>query len=512
MLIGASFHLNVFAQITPEAIESYLSSEIDAGKKYHTDPISLKAFYKELNYKTAWIQKENAGNFITFVETLNRAYALALDPNDYQFDFIESFKINTLKVKTVRDSIEADILVSDAAIHFFSDIAFGNTKPGLGYYGIKYLPACHDISTILANHIANHALPAMIQNISSKLPEIDALLAKIRWIQAIVRKTDFKELTVLPVKTSNSNTPLILKLYQLGVTDSFALNIPDTTLKQKIKEAQRQFCLLADGTLRSTFLQELNIPVRSRLKQLTLAVNYYRWLSCLQQSEPVIVVNIPAAYLKVYEKDKVILEMRIVVGKKSTPTPTLSSTIDEVILYPYWHVPAKIATKELLPIIKRNPGYLEENNYQVLNKSGNIVDPARIKWRALSRNYFPYILRQSTGCDNSLGLLKLNFYSPFGVYLHDTPLKNYFMLNKRYFSHGCMRMEKPIELAHMILPNNSIAIDTLTQKGCLLNQSPIIVPADRKTSLVVWYNPVGIDSNGRILFFEDIYEKFNGMK
>ncbi|MEP7254676.1 MAG: L,D-transpeptidase family protein, partial [Ferruginibacter sp.] len=161
------------------------------------------------------------------------------------------------------------------------------------------------------------------------------------------------------------------------------------------------------------------------------------------------------------------------------------------------------------PAIKRDPGYIDAGNYQVLNKSGKIIDPYTVNWHALSAGYFPYIIRQSTGCDNALGLLKLNFYSPFGVYLHDTPNKNLFMLNKRFFSHGCMRMEKPMDLGHLVLKNNVIAIDTLEQKGCLLNQAPIIVHADEHMPVIVWYNPAGIDKNGRLLFYEDVYGKFD---
>jgi murein L,D-transpeptidase YcbB/YkuD len=269
---------------------------------------------------------------------------------------------------------------------------------------------------------------------------------------------------------------------------------------------------LADGVLRTTSLRELNIPLSVRMKQLSLSVNYYRWLYCLVQNQSVIVVNIPAAYLKVYRDKSAFLEMRIIVGKPSTPTPTLASSVREVILYPYWHVPFSIKTKELLPAIQRNPGYIHAGNYQVLNSSGKILDPYSINWHALSANYFPYIIRQSTGCDNSLGLLKLNFYSPFGVYLHDTPKKNLFGLNKRYFSHGCMRMEKPMDLGHLVLKNNSIAIDTLEEKGCLRNQSPVTVKADENIPVLVWYNPAGIDSTGRVLFFEDVYKKFDWMK
>ncbi|HEY9342512.1 MAG TPA: L,D-transpeptidase family protein, partial [Hanamia sp.] len=245
---------------------------------------------------------------------------------------------------------------------------------------------------------------------------------------------------------------------------------------------------------------------------LNLSINYYRWLSCLSQNQSVIVVNIPAAYLKVYNEQKVILEMRMVVGKPSTPTFTMASAVNEVIIYPYWYVPRSIATRELLPAIKRNPSYLDTNNYQVLNKAGNIVDPYSVNWHALSRNYFPYTIRQGTGCDNSLGLLKLNFYNPFGAYLHDTPSKDLFKQNRRFYSHGCMRMEKPIELGHLVLKNNNIAIDTITEKGCLKSQSPIVVSADVKMPVIVWYNPVGMDSTGHVAFFEDVYKKFNWEK
>jgi murein L,D-transpeptidase YcbB/YkuD len=267
-----------------------------------------------------------------------------------------------------------------------------------------------------------------------------------------------------------------------------------------------------DGVLRSTFLKELNVPVADRLQQLRVSLNYYRWLHCLVARDPVIVVNIPAAYLKVYQADEVILGMRIIAGKPSTPTPTLLSKVDEVILYPYWHVPHSIATKELLPLIKRNPGFIDAGNYQVLDKSGNIMDPYAINWRAFSTRYFPYLLRQSTGCDNALGLLKFNFYSPFAVYLHDTPMKSLFMLKKRHLSHGCMRLEEPTKLGHMILKNNHLAIDSLEQNGCLRNQAPIVVHADVHMPVLVWYNPAGIDADGKLVYYEDVYQRFNFKK
>ena len=277
-----------------------------------------------------------------------------------------------------------------------------------------------------------------------------------------------------------------------------------------MKLAQRLFGLIDDGVLRSTLVTELNVPIIGRLEELSRAINTIRWLHCIRlQATQIVVVNIPSANLLVYGHNDVIMESKVIVGKKSTRTPVFCSKINEVIVYPYWMVPKSIATKELLPIIKRNIGYLDANSFQVVNEQGRVVNPSTVKWQALSTTYFPYTLRQSTGCDNSLGVIKLNFYSPYGVYLHDTPGKALFEFNKRYFSHGCMRVEKAIELGHVALKDNKIAIDTLEEKGCLRNQKPISVPVSEQIPVFVLYNTAWVDSSATVRFYEDVYNKFS---
>ncbi len=511
ILVACAWSFAAYAQITFDRLRQFISDNkhISSAEAKSSD---VKEFYERANYKTAWIQKENAANYSIFFNMLKQSAGMGLRERDYQFNYIESLRNNTVGLQNKEDSLEAEVRITDAAIHFYNDIAYGNTKPTLGYNGLNYMPGCRNVPALLAEYISKNLLQLLITHLSPALPEITAMENKIRWVNSVIAESNFSEVILTSNKVNGTNKSLISKLYQLGIIDAVNIKLPDSVLKQKVKEAQRQFNLLPDAVLRSTVIQELNIPLSVRLEQLNLSVNYYRWLYCLKQNQSVIVVNIPSAYLKIYRHSEVILEMRMIVGKKSTPTPTLASTINEVILYPYWHVPYSIATKELLPSIKRNPAYIDAGNYQVLNLAGKIMDPYSINWHALSTKYFPYIIRQSTGCDNALGLLKLNFYSPFGVYLHDTPAKSLFMLNKRYFSHGCMRMEKPMELGHLVLKNNRIAIDTLEQKGCLRNQSPITVHADEHIPVVVWYNPAGIDSTGRVLFYEDVYGKFEWMK
>ena len=508
LLIGLILSIKSYGQITPDQVRRVIMDELSTESPRLNNERSVAAFYESNNYQLAWMRGEDKSLQSELFHLLASADEYGMDENNYQYPFVQSLNTGWMPGSSL-DTILADLRLTDAAIHFYKDNAYGNTVPILSYTGIKYRPDCGNIVASLAENAFGNKSGLPNFNSAAPIPEITAIQNKISWIVSVMSKNDFKEMRITSKKTDAENRPLCQKLYQLGFLDSVNENILENRVKQKIQEAQWMFNLAVSGELSQELIRELNVPLRVRLQQLNLSINYYRWLSCLAQKQQVIVVNIPSAYLKVYEGNKVILEMRMVVGKPSTPTFTLASTVTEVILYPYWYVPLSIAVKELLPAIKRDRSLLNNSNYQVLTKAGKIVDPYSVNWNALSRNYFPYIIRQSTGCDNSLGLLKLNFYNPFGAYLHDTPAKDLFKQRQRFYSHGCMRMEKPMELGHLVLKNNQVAIDTLTEKGCLKNQSPIIVPADVKMPVIVWYNPAGVDSSGRVLFFEDVYKKFN---
>ena len=162
-------------------------------------------------------------------------------------------------------------------------------------------------------------------------------------------------------------------------------------------------------------------------KQLITSLQFYRWMHHFK-FDKWIVVNIASATLRYYEVDSIKLRMKVVVGKPSTKTPRIAAYCNQVILYPYWNVPASIALNELLPEFKRDPGDVDALNMQVLDLKGNIIDHHKLNWKNYSRNYFPFRIRQSTGCDNSLGVMKFNLTSPFSVYLHDTNNKVAFLV------------------------------------------------------------------------------------
>lgn len=490
--------VKVAAQDTTVSIKAYVAG----------NPV-LKEFYSRVDYQYCWVQHQNLGaRRILFAQVAN-AINFGLQPGDYDTAYLKLVVAGKTTYASNMDMMKAEVRLSWLALNFYRDLAFGSTAPVIGYNNWKPGAGLDSIAILTADQYKMDKLATMPEILMPAFPEAETIIQKILWIQRQIADPSFQDEKVLLTKAGIANPALVRRFFQLGLVDSPANNLPPALLKNKVKQAQEQFSLPADGVLRSSLVDALNIPLETRLQQLHLSLQYYRWLAAYAIQTEVIVVNIPAAMLTVYNNCKPVLQMKIVAGEISKPTPALASQVTEVILYPYWHVPYKIATRELLPAIKRDVTYLDAHNYQVLNSNGKIMDPAAINWRALNTRNFPYLIRQSTGCDNALGLLKLNFYNPYGVYLHDTPNKLAFFAAKRFLSHGCMRMEKSMELGRLVLKENSIAIDTLTQKGCLRNQSPITVKVAQPIPVLVWYNPAGTNEKGILQYYPDIYNRFN---
>ncbi|HVT86630.1 MAG TPA: L,D-transpeptidase family protein [Chitinophagaceae bacterium] len=498
-----------FAQVGSEQIVQLVRNDAAFKKLSLQCPAEVKQVYEALQFQAIWLG--HSSRIRELLQLFQQSANLGLNKKDYQNSAVQTIGKDPSGWSS-KDSLTIELRLTDAAIHFVKDIADGNAPLQLGYNGLNYRSGCSNIPGLLAAAIQMDRLLTLPAMAEQKTEEYNSIKNRIIWLNAIMADSSFKEVIIKSTNANSNNRELFVKLYQLGLLDSATQKLQEKGLKTKIRSAQELFNLTADSVLRSNLVAALNVPLRYRLEELKLTINILRALNCIKQSSTVIIVNIPSATVLVYDHGKNILESRIIVGKRSTPTSTLCSKVTDVVLYPYWMVPYSIATKELLPAIKRNIGYLDAGNYQVINKAGKVMNPYAIDWQSLSRSYFPYIIRQSTGCDNSLGLVKLNFYNPFGAYLHDTPAKKLFAYSKRYFSHGCMRVQKAMELAHIVLKNNSIALDTLEDKGCLRNKAPVIVPADQQLPVFVIYTTAWIDANGRITFNEDVYRKLSALR
>jgi len=237
-----------------------------------------------------------------------------------------------------------------------------------------------------------------------------------------------------------------------------------------------------------------------KYKTILLAMNYRKYISINGQSEYVI-ANIPATEVEYYRNDKPALKMRSVAGKKKNPTPTIASYITDIVTFPFWNVPFSIASKELLPKVQNDETYLERNNFEVVDAKGNVVDDYNLNWAGYTEKTFPYFFRESTGPNNSLGVLKFNLKNPFSIFLHDTNSKGGFAKDSRFLSHGCIRLEKPVELAEL-LAEGKIDVDAL-KTGKKDTESKIIV-LEKSVPVFIIYMPVKVDE-GKVVFLNDVY-------
>ncbi|WP_462260525.1 L,D-transpeptidase family protein [Ferruginibacter sp.] len=253
--------------------------------------------------------------------------------------------------------------------------------------------------------------------------------------------------------------------------------------------------------MKNELKDHFNEKTRFQIQQLANSFNYYRWIHHFR-FDKCIVINIASATLRYYEYDSVKLKMKVVVGKPATKTPRFAAYCNQLILYPYWNVPSSIALNELLPKFKRNPSAIDAMNMQVVDGNGKVVNHYKLNWHSYSRYYFPYRFRQSTGCDNSLGVIKFNITSPFSVYMHDTNNKTAFLSASRFYSHGCIRLEQPIELGNLLLNNR---LDTTFLQSCYKEQLPVPVDLLKPIPVFVIYSMAEIDSIDRVKYYKDIY-------
>lgn len=217
-------------------------------------------------------------------------------------------------------------------------------------------------------------------------------------------------------------------------------------------------------------------------------------------------INIPAYMFYVIEDQSVVMESRVIVGAPATPTPQFSSKIECFTIFPYWFVPRKIAVEEYLPILKKDTSFITRNNFQVLDRSGNVQALSSIDWQKYTANNFPFTLRQREGTENSLGIIKFIFDNPYAVFLHDTNSKRLFRNTVRAYSHGCIRLEKAFEFSHYLIGGNRTKITSGTLDKYLHQQKRLTISLLQSVPIHIRYFTSEV-REGKLLNYPDIYKK-----
>ena len=283
--------------------------------------------------------------------------------------------------------------------------------------------------------------------------------------------------------------------------DSRQPEVFDQGLAFAVEAFQRRHGLDVDGAVGLQTLAALNVPVDERIRQIVVNMERARWLPP-HLGDRHVVVNMAGFELALVEHGSIDLTMRVIVGKTYRQTPVFSGQISYLEFNPYWTVPFSIATQDLLPKAKQDPGYLANQGIRVFAGDSE-VSVWSVSWSDLGRGNFPYTLRQDPGRQNALGRVKFMFPNRHAVYLHDTPSRTLFARAERTFSSGCIRVEKPLDLAHELLRDDGWSLErierTIESGERRVARLPVPVPV-HLTYVTAWAG-----EGGSINFRKDIY-------
>jgi murein L,D-transpeptidase YcbB/YkuD len=316
----------------------------------------------------------------------------------------------------------------------------------------------------------------------------------------------------VPLKLGVKNLAVVALRARLKATNELQLNehpgldVYDAALGNAVKTFQACHGLKPDGIIGKDTLYALNRPAAELLTQ--IQVNLARWAKLAGElGNRYILVNVPAYRLEVVENGRIILSMKAIVGKPTRPTPDIQSTVTRVIFNPYWNVPQLIAQKDIVPKIINNPAYLHDMQIKIINReedNATEVSPEDIDWQAAQAEGFQYHFRQDPGSQNALGQVKFEFQNSHDVYMHDTPAKSLFAADKRDFSSGCIRLEKPFALVAYLMQADP-AWDNDRLETILAAGKTRFVKVPTPTPVIITYITTWVDEKGQLQFRDDIY-------
>ena len=281
----------------------------------------------------------------------------------------------------------------------------------------------------------------------------------------------------------------------------------DAALEAAVRSGQAHLGLPLTGVADAATIRELDRPPAERVRQIEANLERWRWLPD-DLGPRHVVVRVPAFELAVVQDGRDALTMRAVVGKTHRRTPMLSSTLKTVVINPSWQVPHRIAVKDLIPQIRKDPGYLRKNGitlYAGWTPDARVVDPVTVDWRAATMKTFRLRMRQQPGPDNALGRIKFLFPNKYDVYMHDTPKRHLFRWQQRTFSSGCIRLEKPLDLADALLRGDKGW--TRARIRGAMGGGELAVAIPRPVPVHLTYFTAWIDAAGAAHFRTDVYRR-----
>ncbi len=477
-------------------------------------------YYKENNFKRIWSSQENwlpiADSLLQFIDA---AKEYGLFPDDYHQQSLQSifqrFAADTASTGDRQDATlwsKADMMLTDAFFRVASHLHIGRLGVDSTYMNPDSSLTDNFYHKNLQEVINGKKVTDVFHALEPKHKGYKELREVIKqFLDSANFKISYTYVSY-PYKDSlQFIKTLVRRLREEGVLSWQDNDIDSTDLKDAVFQVQQKRKLTVDGKYGVQLIRSLNNTDAEKFKRIAINLDRYKVLPP-QMPKRYIWVNLPAYKLELWENDSIKLESKVVVGKPNTRTPLLTSQISDMVTYPQWTIPNSIIMKEIVPAMRKNPGYLARKGYSLMTWEGEVVDPYTIDWTKYKKG-IPFRIVQGSGDDNALGILKFNFPNKYSVYLHDTNQRYLFKNEKRALSHGCVRVQEWQKLTYYISALDSANYEFDTNR--VISDS-IKVWLERKEKHVIrvksklpvyfrYFTAAG--RNGKVVFFEDIYHE-----
>ena len=521
-------------QLVPNSTESSAILHVLVDEGYLTDlrgsdfpgyRAELQRFYETADYSPAWVRnRKPTPQALALIQVLQSAADQGLLPEDYDSPLWSSRLAMLDRLQPLgeqSDQARFDVALTVSAMRYISDLHGGRVIPGRPQYVGASDQADFDLAEFLRQQIVEAVdVETSLKQLEPSFPAYQRTMQALDAYSKLARE-DQEEEELLPIPSKAvrpgdryEGIPRIVRLLRrLGdlsteatATDREALY--DGELVDAVKRFQGRHGLDPDGVIGQQTLKALNTPLAHRVLQLQLALERWRWLPH-EFTRPPIIVNIPEFSLHAYNQElQRAFSMKLVVGRASRhQTPLFVSEIKHVIFRPPWNVPMSIQVKELVPQIVKDPEYVRKGNFEIIDRQGNVVSEGEVNdgiVKALRSGRLA--LRQRPGVNNSLGLVKFVFPNEYDVYMHGTPAMSLFSRSRRDFSHGCIRVEAPAELAAWVLQEQPEWTPDRIQTA-MNGEETLWVSLNRPVPVLILYTTAAVQEDGEVRFFEDIYNQ-----
>jgi murein L,D-transpeptidase YcbB/YkuD len=467
--------------------------------------------YSELDFKLVW---SDAARIELWLGVIRRSSDDGFDVNDFHYDAIKEIHAELLsrKLLTPERRAEVDLIVTDSLIRLGYSEVFGKINP---YeldprWNYRRENRTDSAAEALANLLRAASPGDELEQYFVRGPFYRSLRDHYIAYRDIVAGGGWPEVpagdTIRP-GDSDPRIPVIAR--RLAITaDLDDSGLPadrlDNRLEAGVRRFQERHGLTADGIIGPGTLAAMNVSASDRLETIRVNLERARWLAD-DVEDDMVIVNIAGFEAYVLKGGEPVWSTRVQVGRTYRQTPIFRDEITYLSFNPTWTAPRSLATQDVLPQIQKNPSYVTERGFDIKDRNGNNVDPTTIEWGRLSTNNFPYTLVQRPGPYNAMGRVKFMFPNQYSVYLHDTPSRYLFEREARAFSAGCIRTERPFELAELLLGPQGwdrARIQEVLDSGNLTN-----VVLETPMPVLLTYFTARASEDGTLLFFPDVYER-----